>query len=111
MNYSDILKKKNKKSKLIKYLNKEEIKEIHEYWKTDRFFFVKFYIKKIVQKICKFLDINYYPNKFRRIENVLEKYDKISGGYIDRYENKKIHTLDIGWMVKYLKFMDYQFIK
>ena len=89
MSYSKILREKNKKSKLLKYLNKKEIKEIDEYWKPDKFFFIKLYIKKILQKICKLLNINYYPNKFRKIENVLKKYDKISGGYIDRYENKK----------------------
>ena len=89
MNYSTILKKKNKNSKFLKYLNKDEIDKIDEYWKTERFFFIKFYVKKILQKIYNFFGIKYYPNKLRKLENVLKKYDKISGGYINRYEDKK----------------------
>lgn len=88
MNFKEYLYKKNPKIKIKKYLSEEEIKRINQNWETEINFFLKLRIKKLLKLILKFFNIKYYLNKSRKISNVLEKYDNISGGYIKRYEDK-----------------------
>ncbi len=89
MEYLNYLKKKNPKIKLKKLLSNDEIKQLNSIWETEKSFFLKFKLKKLIKKILKLFNIDFHLNQSRKITNVLEKYDKISGGYVKRYEDKK----------------------